>query len=86
MSYLSSLHVGDGGRAEVDGGGGGLWVSPTDENTHSSEAPHHLQLDGEGEGVGWARVLHLEVVDSSEELLGQQSYTLKNQLVASKAP
>ena len=31
-------------------------------------------------------VLHLDVEDSSEELLRQQSYAIKNQFVASKDP
>ena len=31
-------------------------------------------------------VVHLDVEDCSEELLCQQSYAIKNQLVASKAP
>ena len=32
------------------------------------------------------RVLHLDTEDCYQELLRQQSYTIKNQLVASKAP
>ena len=35
---------------------------------------------------GETRLVHLDVEDCSEELLSQQSYAIKNQLVASKAP
>ena len=35
---------------------------------------------------GQTRQVHLGVEDCSEELLRQQSYVIKNQLVASKAP
>ena len=41
----------------------------------------HLQLESPD-----SRVVHLDVEVSSEELLRQLSYAIKNQLVASKAP
>ena len=71
------LHVGDGGRAEVDGGGGGQWVGATDENTESTEVCHKSQLDGEAELVAGVQVgpslqqgphcqLHHVVTDSTD--------------------
>ena len=44
-----------------------------EENIISSETPH-------------TRLVHLDVEGTSEELLRQLSYAIKNQLVASKAP
>ena len=71
------IHVGDGGRAEMNGGGGGQWVSATDENTESTEVSHNPQLDGQAELVARAQVglslqlghhgqLHMIVTDSTD--------------------
>ena len=71
------LHAGDGGRADVDGGGGGQAVSAADENTESTEFAHHSQLDAQAEVVAGAQVslcvllgdhsqLHVVVTDSTD--------------------
>ena len=47
LSYLSRLDVGDGGRAEMDGGGVGQGTCATDENTQITEAAQYLYSQGE---------------------------------------
>ena len=43
--------LGDGGAAEVDGGGPGLGVRPADQDTQRTEAGHGRQLQSQGEDV-----------------------------------